>query len=442
MVARWAASVGIASIIAFGPSFAFGGVFVTQSETTARPTKIQAVISHAQNSTTIIERWTLRSNARRFALLLPFPSQPDIVIAPKLSFAKINRLTTVKAPHNHAVRRDLFGPSNVSILLNNLVDTPKKPPKTDAEDAAKILTVIDYEVFSGDVQTSTITGKLNLPQPMHRWFRQQGFQPSERIKASIAGHLNRGWVIAAVELDNPSASLSTQVITPSMKFRFSSKEPLLPLMRQPEPWATEPVFDIWTVGSSQLLPTSFTVRWEQQPWRPETAAPSKFVAVYGGELGARDPLTSILKGDFRLRLPPTPHIVRYRFRHGQEVWEEKAFAPAPRTVNIPGFGQRGRLFDIILCVLLGLTPLLFTPESWFLLWLGARGQVTLWGLYAIVVAVYWTLTLEGIGRVAATAPLIIGLGQLLWPAQPSQQEFVRVQFKDSNKKAGRPAERT
>ncbi|MEO1338549.1 MAG: hypothetical protein AAFV29_23100, partial [Myxococcota bacterium] len=218
------------------------------------------------------------------------------------------------------------------------------------------------------------------------------------------------------------------------------------------PLAAEPNFDIWAIGSSQLSPSSFTVKWEHKPWATDyTKQPSRFVAVYGRKLYARDPLTSIAKKQFKLRLPPTPHIVRYHFRHGAEVWDEKVFGGTARTINVPGFGQRGRLLDIILCVLLGLTPLLFTPESWFLLWLSARGQTSspsssrqwsaLWGVYALIVAVYWALTLDGVGRVAATAPLLIGLVQLFWPTEPKYQEFVRVQFKDPRKKAAQSAER-
>jgi len=62
-------------------------------------------------------------------------------------------------------------------------------------------------------------------------------------------------------------------------------------------------------------------------------------------------------------------------------------------------------------------------------------------VYALIVAVYWALTLDGVGRVAATAPLLIGLVQLFWPTEPKYQEFVRVQFKDPRKKAAQSAER-
>ncbi len=100
--------------------------------------------------------------------------------------------------------------------------------------------------------------------------------------------------------------------------------------------------------------------------------------------------------------------------------------------------------DLFLCMLLGLTPLIYTPESWFLLWWGARARANrtsdrqpfatrLWPLFVIVVAIYWAVTLPSAARLAATIPLLIGLTLLIMPRTDHEARRVRVNFSKKKK---------
>ncbi len=423
------------------------GVFVGPQNEETRSTHHRAIVSHDDGVTTLLESVEVRNEATRFAWLKPFPAKPDIVVKPRLSLSDLERATDVKAPMNHTVRRDLFGPSIVTFLIDKLVREPKRP-RTQAQApsaAPRTLSILDYEVFDGTIQTSTISGRLMVPAAMQTWFKVRRLPISEATKSAIAGHLNRGWVLVALEVEDRSADLSEVVQLPAVQFRFPSAQPMLPLLRQSKPLPAEPQFDIWTLAAQPLVSSAYPTHWEYRPWTLKAPVDGRFTSVFSRAIDARDPLTDILARQVGLRLPPTPHLVRHRFRHGSEVWQEFDFMPAIEPGFIPGLGRRGGLLDGFLCLLLGLTPLLFTPESWFLRWWTSRiaqkarrptrwGNV--WALYAFAVAIYWLVTLTGVGRLAAIAPAAVGLAQLLWPTEPYRDEFVRVEFKKKAQKSG------
>ena len=420
-------------------------VFVGRAKTGVQPKRYQAVVSHSGGLTSLLQTIEVESDAGRFAWIKPFPFRPDVSVKPDLSLRDLERETSIEAPYNQSVLGDLFGPSSVSLLLRRLHPPPEsKAPRKTAP--GRTLAVNDYEVFAGEVQTSTITRLLELPTEMRVWFNRRGIPLSEGVKASIAGHLNRGWVVVVMDVEDRAPNPKVPARLPVMSFRFPSDAGMLPLMRQPQRLDVEPDFDIWTLGPQRLISSTFATEWIARPWAQPDPVPGRFTAVYSRSLLARDPVSSILTRQLDLRLPPTPQLVRLRFRHGVEVWQEQAFIGAVKSVDLPGVGQRGDPLDLFLCLLLGLAPLLFTPESWFLLWLTARTRSrpgrdgvewpNLWAFYALGVALYWAITLTGFARLAAIAPLLLGLWPLMWPADPERDQFVRVQFKKKAKATG------
>ena len=430
---RWGIAVAITLLLQISGSLAFAGVFITTADDPVQATHYRALVSHDGDKTTVIQTITLRNQNRRFVWLKPFPVTPEIIERPRLSFKDLERRTEIAAPFNQTVRDDLFGPSNVTLLIENLKTPtaasgrPKQTPRP--------LRVLETQVFEGQIQTSTITRQMILPSPMRAWFNRRGYPIPERVKASMAGHLNRGWVVVAVELEDRNPNVLRIAQTPPIEFRFASTQPLFPLMRQPTVLAAEPTFDLWVLAAQRMVSATYPTNWIERPWSNGQAQRGRFVGVFSQAMTARDPLTEVLDRQFELRLPPSPQLVQHRFQHQAEVWQELAFMPAIRAPDLPGIGARGGMIDVFLCLLLGLTPLLFTPESWFLLWLSARRRPNgrrwpnLWPYYALVVASYWLVTLDGVGRVAAVLPLIVGVWQLLWPLESEQSEFVRVQFK-------------
>jgi hypothetical protein len=147
--------------------------------------------------------------------------------------------------------------------------------------------------------------------------------------------------------------------------------------------------------------------------------------------------------------PEGAELLRADFRYKTAPLHDMQLGPATNAAQVPPSGGRGSGLDIFLCMLLGLAPLLYTPESWFLLWLGARSRAAarpgtppglgalLWPLFAIGVAAFWAITLEGAGRSAAILPAIIGVARLLGSPVERAERRVRVDF--ARKKAAEKA---
>lgn len=417
-------------------------LFIGAEGKDVRPVRYRALVSHERGAATLLETVEVRNTNRRLVWMTPFPSRPDIAINDNVSLDDLERMTTVRAPFNYGVRRDPFGPSTATVLTRKL-GRRKATPSGPSSSIQRTLWVVGSVVFSGDVQTSTITGLRVLPEALRRWMTDRQYPVSEDTKGALAGHLNRGWVIVAVELEDRAPNSTSPAHVPTALFRFPSEQAVLPLLRQARRPEIMPTFDVWVLADRRQEPSTYPVDWVYHPWRLDGPPTGRMAAVFSQSMSARDSLSQILGRQLNLALPPTPQLVRFRFKHGTEVWSEIPFRAAVSPAEIPGYGRRGSLIDLLLSVLLGLTPLMFTPESWFLLWLGrvsqerrAAGRPTwpnLWAFYAIVVAGYWLVALEGYGRLAALLPLIIGLTQLAWPNEPARDEFVRVQFKPKPK---------
>ena len=428
------ASCLLVALAAGGPAEA--EVFVGPKGATVRPEHVQTVVRYHDGETTLLQTVHVQSNASRFVWLKPFPVAPDVQLKPAVTLSNLDRQTTVKAPHNHTVREDLFGPSVATWALRSLTRDPKpaaqQPVPTRGE--SRILDVVDYKVFDGRVQTSTITGNMILPEALRVWLDRQRVPISERLKSSIAGHINRDWVVLAVSVGDQAPSAQNPARLPVIQFRFASKKAVMPLMRVPVPYSEQPTFDIWTLADRRLISSVFPTTWDNRPWELQRPLPSRFTAVYSRAVHAREPLAETLSGELGLRLPPTPTVVRHRFQHSSEVWQELSFMTAIDAPDIPSTGQRGGLLDVFLCLMLGLTPLLFAPESWLLLWARRREAADwvayLWPSYAVIVAIYWFVRLDGVGRLAGLIPLALGAYHVLKPSDGSHDDdFVRVQFK-------------
>ncbi len=430
---RIAAAIAVLAVVSVGPA-ARAEVFVGPGDPDIRPVHYRAVVSHRADSTTLIQTVEVDSRAARFGWLKPFPAPPEISVESDISFETLDQQTRIRAPYNYAVRDNLFGPSSVSWWLAALAT--RGPGRNDAATDAqpRRLEVTDAQIFEGRVQTSTITGKMIVPAALQAWCDQRGIVLSEITKSSFAGVLNRRWVLVGLDVVDRAPSRTATAITPPVRFRFPSKFALLPLLRQPRALPKEPPFAVWTLADRRLASSTFPTEWISRPWEEDRGRPGRFEGVFSRAVEARDALTETLSRSFDLQLPPTPQLVRYRFRHGIEIWQELGFTPAVDAPDIPGFGGRGSISDVLLCLLLGLTPLLFSPESWFLLWLGGRTNDTgwvkyLWPTYAIIVAGYWFVRLDGVGRLAGLLPLAIAAYQMFGTTEEQRRDFVRVQFK-------------
>ena len=157
-----------------------------------------------------------------------------------------------------------------------------------------------------------------------------------------------------------------------------------------------------------------------QPWKVTPPGTDTFTVNFHAPLDerARGDLEQVLGA-----LPEDTTLGHAALKVRTPPKADLQLVPTNRTDPIPPPNGRGTAFDLVLCLLLGLAPLIFTPESWFLLWVSSRARSmtmpgrtnigwVFWPVYALFVGVYWLMTLQGTSRIAAFLPLLAGLAQL------------------------------
>lgn len=407
----------------------------------------RALLVHQGRSQTVIEELFVDSRVDRLLWIKAVPSEPKASEPAEDPFAVLDGATRVLEPHNESVRARVFGPSVVTLLVDRLLRDEARPPAEDEPAPVRSLEITQRRLFSGTVYTSTITREYVLPEPMQSWLHGQGFTLPTRVIADLSAHLNRGAQVALTVAKDPAPGSPGQGRLGPVQMTLPAASPLFPILRRSDAAANRTRYEVFVVGSAALVPSAYSTLWDEEPWVKKATKRGQFHTVYAHPLEDTSQILLEIEQRLGVPMPSTPNLVRSTFRQGTEALGEIYFEPGKYVVQIPDSGRRGDPLDLFLCVLLGLTPLIYTPESWFFLWLGARardrrrlGQSAfghrLWPLFSLAVAIYWGVTLDEIARLAAVLPLLLAIGMLSLPDGLRQETRVRVDF--SRKKKSKP----
>ena len=435
---RLLSSVAPLGIAAFAVP-AHADLFVPMDDGGVSLVERRALIAPTGRSELLWEESELISTARRFLWLKPFPNEPELVTPPATPFARLPRLAHVETPYNQLLRRDVFGPSVVTILAARLwrPEPPSDPPEAEPR---RSLVIAKVEIFSGQVSSSSTAGALLLPTGLATWLSEQGIELNHRRIVSLAATLNQGWPLMAAIVDDPAPSEDQPALLGGVGFRFRTRRPILPMSPHARSVGAAVPFEFFFVSDRSIASTAHETVWDVRPWEGITVPGGQFRVRYHHPVEPDSPIAIELKETLGLNVPESAVLTWMDFEHPRGRWRSLAFDRPRDPVEIPGGVERGDLIDLFLCVLLGLTPLLYTPESWFLLWLSNRARsdgrvrlgttaARLWSLFAIVVGLYWFWTLPSAGSVAGVVPIIVGLFSLLSPLRNRVQSPIRVQFK-------------
>jgi hypothetical protein len=369
-----------------------------------------------------------------------FPKRPSVAPLPADTFKYVDEPTTVRAPHNMSIRDLLFGPSVVTLLSRKLSKPTHVQPK--APSANRSIEIESTLEFTDPIPTSTITRRPVMPISLTNLADRLHFKLPGHVEDDVAAHLERGWfVYVSVVIDrNPDRSQRARL--GPFKFEFESPIPVIPIgtasTHTPVP------VHIYSIAADPLVPMHYAATWSDEPWRNEAREPGSALISFNRPIRANSDLSNELSR--RLSVPPLAgsRLTRGEIRLETGTRVHLDLAKPAKSIDLPSARSRGSPSDLFMCVLLGLTPLLYTPESWFLLWIGARMRqrakearkvfrIRLWPLYAIGVAVFWMITLEGGARIAALVPAVVGLIQLLLPVVDSEVSPIRVHFPSKKK---------
>jgi hypothetical protein len=420
------------------PAEAEADLFLTREGEGVMVRERRAVIAHHLGRESLVEELQINSTSPRFIWFRAFPLAPDVTSGREELFATLDANTVIQEPYNEQVRRLLFGPSVVTLLTRRLAGDRSLPEET-YRPPLRNTEVEPARIFTGIVTTSTITHKLVLPPELAAFLAEQGLETSEEQKIELARYLNRNWVVIATAVTDVAPSATDPARLGPTRYDFSSKMPIYPQIGIDRPWIRTPPAEFYLIGESPLAPATLRTTWDTRSWEKNTHERSDFVATYSHPLDTSGPIHDELR-ESTLPLPEQPFLVRARYERGSEALVDLSFVPAKDAVVIPGNDRRGSFADIFLCMLLGLTPLIYTPESWFLLWLAARAKARarkegkafgtrMWAVFAIGVAFFWFYNIEGIGALAGLLPMVIGILQLAMPYTERDPHPIRIQFK-------------
>lgn len=405
-----------------------------------------SIVWRAGSQESLIETWIVEPGAADFVVLRAFPSAPTEIVPldPDL-VSELRAATHVGPPFHLRVRERLFGPSVMTPLLTPLLGEPSvaadEPLPSERVTAGRER----FVMFTGKPVTSTITLMRTLPEPLERWLSSSGVALTSAQRELTARALERDWTVVGAAFRRADAT--RPVTVGPWLYRFATAETVLPAALGTT--ARVPDHEVFALDERPLAPSSHPAQWIEKPWLPRESPdpnqPAPFDVTYWGLIDRA--------ATFRLQALLTSTAAPSRVLRGALVEHAVTDAaatlgPAFGAVAIPSSGGRGSGLDLLLCVLLGLAPLLYAPESWLLLWAAAAARDerartdavgfagALWPLYALVVAMFWLVTLAGSARLAALGPLLVGMYRLFVAQQPSRARGpVRVDFRRKLKPA-------
>lgn len=433
----------MAAAITLLPGEAFAGVFVAPAGTSVEARTQRAFIRFEALRETMIEEVEVISTAREFLWIRAIPSKDAQRMAANPEFLPaLAELTSVKPPFNEQIRENLFGPSVVALLTRKLVPAPKvAPDPIDLSAADRTLELAETIELRDAIPTSTITDLPIMPLAIEGLLARTQSKLDPELLLRIAGAIESNFTIFISVVRDTRPSATTPARLPALRYDFRNPRAIYPLALSSGVNRTE--LRLYTLASMPLAPVSTPAVWLQEPWHVLDRSSRTYYVGFNQEVKEESPLQFQLAERYGIPLPSTAQLVRANLSLESYERNDLELVEAPDPIPLPGSGARGSAADLVTCVLLGLTPLLYTPESWFFLWLGARAKararregkafgVRLWSFYALLVGAFWFLTLEQNARIAALVPILIGLVQLALPYVERDPKPVRAIFRKKN----------
>lgn len=427
------------------PSTVRADLFLPVGDGAVRPVSHRALIVQRGRIETLVFETRIESSARRFVWLRPFEREPRPFTPADAPFELLEREAVVHAPYNEVIRDDLFGPSVVTILIDRLFRGPPAPPPVEPIEPRAL--VVESPVYlAGQVTSSTITYELLLPDNIARYMSENGVALDQEQIRALAVTLNSGGILMASVVQDPAPDLERPALIGPLGLTFSPGHMTYPLIQRAGRNVDAQTFELFVIASTPRVSNAHETIWDVRPWERVDTPRDQFVVSYNASIETDSPIGAELSERQSLNLPQDARLMRMTYANPNELISSIVFVDADRPIDIPSGTRRGSGFDLFLCILLGLAPLLYTPESWFLLWVASRARakarqegrafgVRLWSFYAVAVGVYWLVVLPDAARVAGVVPLMIGIVQLALPYTSRDPSPVRAQFKTSKKKA-------
>lgn len=445
------------SVAFFFGTLIFGGtaraeMFVGRSPSPKiREIRMDALlVDRGEAGFTLVQRASVRNSETLFLWLQPVPGVPEQAAVSFDPFGPLAQTAVPVVPFSDQLREVPLGPSLATVLLRRLT-TERPTRKALVPPAGRSLEIGELQVFQGRAHTSTITRETFLPGPLEEFLRRYGTKLSSSARHQAGDYLNRDWSILGVALIDPAPSPDDVVSVGPVALRFQAGSPSFPLLRRGALDAREVVIHILADGPR--VPVELPIESARPDFVARTAPRGQVFVTFAGALERLDSVDPQLAEQFGLRSGAGADLTQLYLRPGTAKLDVLTFASpssAVRPLRLESQTTAGSAQDLLTCILLGLAPLFLAPESWLLWWIEGRARqvarkggswvgVKLWSFWPFLVAAYWFFGLEGMARIAAIGPLVIGTVQLAIPFSEREAGPIRVQFRRRTKEQTEPA---
>ncbi len=170
-------------------SFAMCMWFAPPSRNFAQATNMKTLVSISGNKVRLSVQPQFSGNAKDFALVMPFPSQPKVNEAPEHIFTQLE---------------DLTNPINT---YDDVVFLQNGQSESLAARSPKGVQVIEKRDV-GDFTTTTISA--NSESALTTWLDNQGYEITDAKKAIIADYIHKGGYFVALKVNMSKATVDKQ----------------------------------------------------------------------------------------------------------------------------------------------------------------------------------------------------------------------------------------
>jgi hypothetical protein len=431
--------------MAFATRAEAGAAWAT-SGASARETAVRTFVSGDHGVELLVEEVELEVSAPRIAWIRAFPEAPKMRGLDARFFPALDGLTEVQPPYHEGLEEKVFGPSILNWIAKGLLKDPPAAPEPVSPPNTRRVYLGDREVqiFSGKTWTSTKTHRRYLPTALETWLQENDFKPNDNERAVLSNYCDQGWIIAGTLIENPSRA--THITLGPTLYRFHSERLVQPVLLDVSSGVPRDGWLYYFGADRALEIQGVSSEWDARPWDGRVARPKdRLIVRYSHQ--ADDVAGLEIQQMLGDPVADVRFVTRGRVESSYAYPNDLRVITAKEPVVLPPSNGRGSTYDILLCLLLGVTPLLYSPESWILLLIAARARekqradktalgtgTLLWPIYALLVAAFWIVRLEGKARFAALVPLFIGILQLATPPPERERGQVRVNFERRRKK--------
>ena len=404
---------------------------------------MQVFLGETTNGQVIIENAEIKAKGKKLAWIRAFPERPTIRNIDNTVYENLKEISKVDIPHHVVLQEKLLRTS----LIGHIYERISRPEQSEDAEVARVFIDLNPNAFmrvQGEVISSTITRQRSFSSSLQQWLDDNEFVLTISQRRSLMLFCEKSWHIVATSIDVSDLTENTVAVINPLIYEFEDKE-----MQHTTALinGADVDFHYWLAAANPKTPRGLNVQPGAIPAN-ETPAENTFVVSFNQKRPMTELSNTFLSNwDWNNSV----NLVTGRARNNAALQGSLTFIDDTELPPLPTQRVPGGLMDLLICLLLGIAPLLFAPESWVLYWLRTQGKLErtrvnpnpvatkIWPLYCMGIGLYWILAMTGVGRLAGVLPFIFGLLSIRTQETPTGRVLTTFKKPKKTMRASKPA---